>query len=228
MDGFTAFKIYISCVGYFNVKNKTNRGLPKWLKMTLQVSKESRQFRQFTHIGESDSSKLVWFEALARKYDFQKLLIYFIANFIYGNKRAMYDDQNKAVALMNRFLGNREKMTYIVRRDLESAKNHISKEYLSGKYLLEHNYEELTKDIASGNIWLSDPICLFNLYKADIVTIETLVAVDRVTHIVDKFKEYKEMKAMCDEEFYIIRKAIPFFGINECTEEYIKTFFNIK
>lgn len=227
MDGFTAFKIFIACRDYFICTKKSRKGLKAHLNHIMSIPRNSRRFRQFCRIGENDKGRLVWFEALARKYDYQKLVIYFVANIIYGNKDSMYGNQAKAVMLMNRFLGNREKMTYIIRRDLESAKNNISKEYLSGKYLLEHTNEELTKDILSGNIWMSDPICLFNLYKADIVSMETMVAIDRVTHIVDKFKKYKEFKAMCDDEFHRIRKSIPFFGINECTEEYIKSFFNI-
>lgn len=221
MDGVSAFRIYIACKAYF--EQKFNRDAKFNLNYYLKTGMNSYDSKRFYKRND-----VLLFESLGKRYDYKHVVLFFLANFIYGNDRAIYENYDNAVKLMNRYLGNREKMTYIVQTDLNSAKNRICKDYLSGSYLLNHNNDSLTKEIKDGTIWIYDPICIFNLYKADVISMETMVAIDKVTRIVNVFRdEYKEMSTVCGNDFRVIRKSNPFFKLNDYTKDYIKNFFNI-
>lgn len=221
MDGLSAFRIYLACKVYFTQDFKYDG------RYTLNYLLKNGT-NNYTDDKFYDRNDVLLFESLGKQYDYKHVFLFFLANFIYGNDRAIYENYDNAVKLMNRYLGNREKMTYIVQTDLNSAKNWICKDYLSGTYLLNHNNDSLTKEIKDGTIWISDPICIYNLYKADVISMETMVAIDKVTRIVNVFcDEYKEMSTVCGNDFRVIRKSNPFFKLNDYTKDYIKNFFNI-
>lgn len=221
MDALSAFRIYLACKIYFSESDKYKyRNLEYFLK--------ENGTKNYTDEKFYERNDVLLFESLGKRYDYKHLVLFFLANFIYGNNEVMYENYDNAVKLMHRYLGNREKMTYIVQTDLNSAKNRICKDYLSGNYLLKHKNDSLTKEIKDGTIWVSDPICIFNLYKADVISMETMVAIDKVTRIVNVFRdEYKEMSTVCGNDFRVIRKSNPFFKLNDYTKDYIKNFFKI-
>lgn len=220
MDALKVFRIYLAFCAYFG---QTYDNVKYDIQYFLRGGTNTYRDETFHKRGDK-----VLFESLGKKFDYKHLLAFFLANYIYSDGRVIFDNRDKAIRLMNRYLGNREKMTYIVQRDLNSAKSHISKEYLSGSYLLNHDNDSLTKEINDGTIWVSDPICIFNLYKAGVISMETMVAIDKVTRIVDIFrKEYQEMLTICKYDFKIIRYSNTFFKVNDFTKQFIKNFFNI-
>lgn len=221
MTALDAFKMYVAFRIHFmeNRKNfdiKENR-YGQYLKIPQRAFEQRRDVLQF--------------KVLSKFFTFKQLFTYYASNFIYGNPNQMIFDMSGGMKNYNRFVGNIEGLTYLLKRDLNTLSRNVSYDYLSSSFVTsfykkdsKRDLVDLTEAIRDGNIWLKDPICIFNMWKCGLVNIETLIAMDKTSRIVDYFRRYTEMSVICEPDFQLIRKSTPFFRLTEESKEMLKTF----
>lgn len=221
MDALDAFKMYVAFRIHF-LENRKNFDIREnkyghYLKISKRAFEQRRDVLQF--------------KVLSKYFTFKQLFVYYASNFIYNNPNQMIFDMSGGLKNYNKFIGNIEGLTYLLKKDVSTLSKNVSYDYLSSSFVTsfyknpsKKDLVDLTEVIRDGNIWHEDPICIFNMFKCGLINIETLIAMDKTSRIVDYFRRYTEMTVICEPDFQLIRKSTPFLRLTEESKGMLKTF----
>lgn len=137
-----------------------------------------------------NDSKL--FEKLARQFDDREYIQYVASNFMYGNTDVVYNT-SEAMNNYKEYLRRRQSITRVFENDLDTiTKTHV-------KYDL-------------GGL---SPLDIIKLYLADKITLETMVILDNIEHIVSKLRQDASVSLLLDNQLTTIEKSHKFVKYDE-------------
>ena len=182
MDGFKAYRYYLA----------------------LKLHFTSEKFNVFENRGNVKGSREAFearndryiFEKLARKFNNDRDIIqFFVANFAYGNESAIYAGQeaDNNLAEWNR---RKQSITKIFIDDLASLLTYVEINKLPTSSIFDFNFNEY-------------PAAL-KLFLGGKISIETLVIVNELDHIVEHWLDNSTVQYIWSNELLRIKKLIGF------------------
>jgi len=182
VDGFKAYRYYLA----------------------LKLHFTSEKFNVFENRGNVKGSREAFearndryiFEKLARKFNNDRDIIqFFVANFAYGNESAIYAGQeaDNNLAEWNR---RKQSITKIFIDDLASLLTYVEINKLPTSSIFDFNFNEY-------------PAAL-KLFLGGKISIETLVIVNELDHIVEHWLDNSTVQYIWSNELLRIKKLIGF------------------
>ena len=182
MDGFKAYRYYLA----------------------LKLHFTSEKFNVFENRGNVKGSREAFnarndryiFEKLARKFNNDRDIIqFFVANFAYGNESAIYAGQ-EADDNLNEWNKRKQSITKIFIDDLASLLTYVEINKLPTSSIFDFNFSEY-------------PAAL-KLFLGGKISIETLVIINELDHIVEHWLDNPTVQHIWSNELLRIKKLIGF------------------
>jgi len=182
MDGFKAYRYYLA----------------------LKLHFTSEKFNVFENRGNVKGSREAFnarndryiFEKLARKFGNDRDIIqFFVANFAYGNESAIYAGQESDDNLAE-WAKRKQSITKIFIDDLASLLTYVEINKLPTSSIFDFNFNEY-------------PAAL-KLFLGGKISIETLVIVNELDHIVEHWLDNSTVQNIWSNELLRIKKLIGF------------------
>lgn len=182
MDGFKAYRYYLA----------------------LKLHFTSEKFNVFENRGNVKGSREAFnvrndryiFEKLARKFNNDRDIIqFFVANFAYGNESAIYAGQ-EADDNLNEWNRRKQSITKIFIDDLASLLTYVEINKLPTSSIFDFNFSEY-------------PAAL-KLFLGGKISIETLVIINELDHIVEHWLDNPTVQHIWSNELLRIKKLIGF------------------
>lgn len=182
MDGFKAYRYYLA----------------------LKLHFTSEKFNVFENRGNVKGSREAFnvrndryiFEKLARKFNNDRDIIqFFVANFAYGNESAIYAGQ-EADDNLNEWNRRKQSITKIFIDDLASLLTYVEINKLPTSSIFDFNFSEY-------------PAAL-KLFLGGKISIETLVIINELDHIVEHWLDNPIVQHIWSNELLRIKKLIGF------------------
>jgi len=182
MDGFKAYRYYLA----------------------LKLHFTSEKFNVFENRGNVRGSREAFnarndryiFEKLAKKFGNDRDIIqFFVANFAYGNESAIYAGQESDDNLAE-WNKTKQSITKIFIDDLASLLTHVEINKLPTNSIFDFNFNQY-------------PVAL-TLFLANKISIETLVIINELDHIIEHWLDNTSVQYIWNNEFLRIQKLTGF------------------
>ena len=182
MDGFKAYRYYLALKLHFT----TEKFNVFENRGNVRGSREAFNARNDRYI----------FEKLARKYNTDRDIIqFFVANFAYGNEAAIYEGQEADSNLLE-WNRRKQSITKIFIDDLATLLTHVEINKLPTSSIFDFNFNEY-------------PAAL-KLFLGGKISIETLVIVNDIDHIVEHWLDNPTVQHIWNNELLRIKKLTGF------------------
>jgi len=182
MDGFKAYRYYLA----------------------LKLHFTSEKFNVFENRGNVKGSREAFnarndryiFEKLAKKFGNDRDIIqFFVANFAYGNESAIYAGQESDDNLTE-WNKRKQSITKIFIDDLACLLTHVEINKLPTNSIFDFNFNQY-------------PVAL-TLFLANKISIETLVIINELDHIIEHWLDNTSVQYIWNNEFLRIQKLTGF------------------
>lgn len=183
LTGFEVYKFYLSTRLHFTSH-----------KYNVIKSNGKTSVKHETFLKRRDATL---FEQLAKKFEQPRDVIrYLVANFAYGHDNVMYD-REKGQELVTRWIKNKESMSRVFRRDLDTIRDHAATNRLNLAIVIE------PCALASNAV--------IKLMRADRVNIESAVILCQLTPgLLEAWESITENSMIYSADLLRIRKLHSF------------------